>query len=156
MLVCCSGRFSHLWQKDLHSFGVQPKPFPIQKQFKFALFSQIRNSVALRLFTLIPRLKIVSVSSCNTNLKILAKQAPLTFEQQDYQNLREQVLRRDGWRCRVCGSMANLEVHQKQFRSHCGNHDKRNLITLCFDCHGLIHGKSTRLTRLRILEKNIR
>src|SRR5947208_15942511 len=40
--------------------------------------------------------------------------------------------------------MANLEVHQKQFRSHCGNHDKRNLITLCFDCHGLIHGKSTR------------
>src|SRR5438309_2186347 len=73
MLVCCSGRFSHLWQKDLHSFGVQPKPFPIQKQFKFALFSQIRNSVALRLFTLIPRLKIVFVSSCNTNLKILAK-----------------------------------------------------------------------------------
>ena len=112
--------------------------------FPFKSNSNSLCFLALRRFTLSLRLKIVFVSSCNTNLKILAKQAPLTFEQQNYQNLREQVLRRDGWRCRVCGSMANLEVHQKQFRSHCGNHDKRNLITLCFDCHGLIHGKSTR------------
>ena len=74
------------------------------------------------------------------------KQAPTRLERQDYQELREQVLRRDGWRCQRCGSMTNLEVHHKQFRSHCGNDDERNLITLCFDCHGPIHGKSMRLT----------
>ena len=41
-----------------------------------------------------------------------------------YENLRQQILRRDGWRCQVCGAMSNLEVHHKQFRSHSG-HDSR-------------------------------
>ncbi len=53
--------------------------------------------------------------------------------------------------------MTNLEVHHKQFRSHCGNDDERNLITLCFDCHGPIHGKSMRLTQNAIakIQKNL-
>jgi len=78
--------------------------------------------------------------------QIMPKQAPVRFEQQDYQKLREQVLRRDGWRCQLCGSMTNLEVHHKQFRSHSGEDSEHNLITLCLDCHGPIHGKSMRLT----------
>ncbi|PYT52977.1 MAG: hypothetical protein DMG46_25655 [Acidobacteria bacterium] len=32
-----------------------------------------------------------------------------------------------------------LRVHHKQLRSHCGNDDERNLITLCFDCHSRVH-----------------
>src|SRR5204863_7019296 len=71
---------------------------------------------------------------------ILPKQVPLRIEKQDYQNLREQVLRRDSWRCQVCGSMTNLEVHHKQFRSHSGGDRESNLITLCFDCHASTHG----------------
>src|SRR5437667_5855243 len=67
--------------------------------------------------------------------QILPKQAPIRLEQQDYQKLREQVLRRDGWRCQLCGSMTNLEVHHKQFRSHSGGDRENNLMTLCFDCH---------------------
>jgi 5-methylcytosine-specific restriction endonuclease McrA len=35
-----------------------------------------------------------------------------------YESLRQQVLRRDGWRCQSCGTMSNLEIHHKEFRSH--------------------------------------
>jgi 5-methylcytosine-specific restriction endonuclease McrA len=73
--------------------------------------------------------------------QILPKEAPIRLEQQDYQKLREQVLRRDGWRCQLCGSMTNLEVHHKQFRSHSGEDDEQNLITLCFNCHSSAHGQ---------------
>jgi len=52
-----------------------------------------------------------------------------------YESLRRQVLRRDGWRCQSCGTMANLEVHHKQFRSQSGQDSEENLITLCVDCH---------------------
>ena len=30
-----------------------------------------------------------------------------------YDNLRQQVFHRDGWRCQSCGTMLNLEVHHK-------------------------------------------
>jgi 5-methylcytosine-specific restriction endonuclease McrA len=56
-----------------------------------------------------------------------------------YESLRQQVLRRDGWRCQSCGTMSNLEVHHKQFRSHSGHDSEENLITLCVCCHGEIH-----------------
>jgi 5-methylcytosine-specific restriction endonuclease McrA len=56
-----------------------------------------------------------------------------------YDQLRQQVLRRDGWRCQACGTMANLEVHHKEFRSHCGEDSEENLITLCTSCHSQMH-----------------
>ena len=56
-----------------------------------------------------------------------------------YENLRQQVLRRDDWRCQGCGSMSNLEVHHKEFRSHSGNDSEENLITLCHACHHETH-----------------
>jgi len=59
-----------------------------------------------------------------------------------YESLREQVLRRDGWRCQSCGTMSNLEVHHQQFRSHSGDDSEENLITLCAACHALVHRSS--------------
>jgi 5-methylcytosine-specific restriction endonuclease McrA len=56
-----------------------------------------------------------------------------------YECLRQQVLRRDGWRCQSCGSMSNLEVHHKQFRSRSGDDFEENLITLCAHCHTVVH-----------------
>jgi 5-methylcytosine-specific restriction endonuclease McrA len=56
-----------------------------------------------------------------------------------YENLRQKVLRRDGWRCQVCGTMANLEVHHQQFRSQSGHDSEENLITLCTGCHDATH-----------------
>ena len=60
-----------------------------------------------------------------------------------YDQLRKQVLSRDGWRCQSCGTMSNLEVHHKQLRSQSGYDSEKNLITLCSICHAQIHNRST-------------
>jgi len=57
-----------------------------------------------------------------------------------YDDLRQQVLRRDGWRCQLCGTMVNLEVHHTVFRSQSGDDSEQNLITLCASCHATAHG----------------
>ncbi len=57
-----------------------------------------------------------------------------------YERLRNQVLRRDGWRCQSCGAMSTLEAHHKEFRSHSGDDSSQNLITLCASCHASVHG----------------
>ena len=56
-----------------------------------------------------------------------------------YESLRQQVLRRDAWRCQACGAMSNLEVHHQEFRSHLGDDCEPNLITLCIVCHASAH-----------------
>ena len=55
-----------------------------------------------------------------------------------YEGLRQQVLRRDGWRCQSCGTTSKLEVHHQQFRA--GDDSEENLITLCSTCHASVHG----------------
>jgi ATP-dependent DNA helicase RecQ len=57
-----------------------------------------------------------------------------------YEHLRQQVLRRDGWRCQSCGTILNLEVHHKELRSLSGDDSEPNLITLCTACHANAHG----------------
>ena len=64
---------------------------------------------------------------------------PLRLDPVLYETLRQQVLRRDGWRCQLCGTMSNLEVHHKHFRTHSGSDFEENLITLCTQCHAEIH-----------------
>jgi 5-methylcytosine-specific restriction endonuclease McrA len=56
-----------------------------------------------------------------------------------YEKLRQQVLRRDGWRCQACGATSTLEVHHQQFRSRSGADSEENLITLCSACHARLH-----------------
>jgi 5-methylcytosine-specific restriction endonuclease McrA len=70
---------------------------------------------------------------------IRPKSTCLRLDPSSYQNLRQQVLRRDAWRCQSCGTMSNLEVHHRQFRSHSGADYEENLITLCTQCHSDIH-----------------
>ena len=74
--------------------------------------------------------------------QIRPKISPLRLDLESYEHLRQQVLRRDGWRCQSCGAMSNLEVHHKQFRSRSGNDSEQNLITLCSTCHAQMHGRS--------------
>lgn len=62
----------------------------------------------------------------------------LRLDPVSYESLR-QHLRRDGWRCQLCGTMSNLEVHHKDFRSHSGADSEQNLITLCAVCHSMAH-----------------
>ena len=67
----------------------------------------------------------------------------LRFGPVAYESLRQQVLRRDSWRCQYCGTISNLEVHHKQFRSHLGDDSELNLITLCTQCHAQVHRGQT-------------
>jgi len=71
--------------------------------------------------------------------RIRPKRARLRLDPEQYDNLRNQVLRRDGWRCQSCGTMSNLEIHHREFRSHSGDDSEQNLISLCTKCHARIH-----------------
>ena len=66
---------------------------------------------------------------------IRLKTPRLRLDANSYHELHRQVLERDGWRCQVCGSMQNLQVHHLKFRSHSGGDVEQNLITLCTECH---------------------
>jgi ATP-dependent DNA helicase RecQ len=67
------------------------------------------------------------------------KQFRLRLDPERYEQLRNEVLRRDGWRCQSCGRRSNLEVHHKEFRSQSGDDSEENLITLCQACHASMH-----------------
>ena len=70
---------------------------------------------------------------------IRPKAAPSRLGPPSYESLRQQILRRDGWRCQSCGTMSNLEVHHRDFRSHSGPDSEENLITLCSPCRTRVH-----------------
>jgi 5-methylcytosine-specific restriction endonuclease McrA len=70
---------------------------------------------------------------------ISSKLPPLRLDPVSYESLRQQVMHRDGWRCQLCGTMSNLEVHHREFRSHAGKNSEENLITLCTACHARVH-----------------
>jgi ATP-dependent DNA helicase RecQ len=70
---------------------------------------------------------------------IRPKAARLRLDSLSYERLRQQILRRDGWRCQSCGTMSSLEVHHREFRSHSGADSEENLITLCTACHAGVH-----------------
>ena len=72
---------------------------------------------------------------------IRPKPANLRLDALSYESLRRQILRRDSWRCQSCGTMSNLEVHHRQFRTHSGADSEENLITLCATCHARVHGR---------------
>jgi 5-methylcytosine-specific restriction endonuclease McrA len=72
---------------------------------------------------------------------IRPKPRRVRLDSSSYKNLCKQVMKRDGWKCQVCGSGRNLHVHHKQLRSQQGGDEESNLITLCAGCHeGLHHG----------------
>ena len=71
--------------------------------------------------------------------RIEPKRPRLRLDPEVYEQLRQQVLCRNGWRCQACGTMSNLEVHHKEFRSQAGDDSESNLITLCSACHASAH-----------------
>lgn len=53
---------------------------------------------------------------------------------------REAVLRRDGYRCFVCGNHKSLEAHHLTYKDF-GKEKLYQIITLCRSCHKAIHKK---------------
>jgi len=60
----------------------------------------------------------------------------------EYKQWREKVLKRDGFKCTLCGATENLHVHHvfsyEKFEKT--RIDIRNGQTVCEDCHKIIHG----------------
>jgi 5-methylcytosine-specific restriction endonuclease McrA len=71
--------------------------------------------------------------------KIPSKSPRLRLDATNYRELHRQVLERDGWRCQVCGSMQQLQVHHLKYRSQLGGDEEQNLITLCAECREQVH-----------------
>ena len=69
--------------------------------------------------------------------QVRPKRPRLWLDPEPYAQFKKQVLRRDSWRCQMCGSRHNLQVHHKQLRSRQG--DEFNLITVCAPCHEGLH-----------------
>jgi 5-methylcytosine-specific restriction endonuclease McrA len=62
-----------------------------------------------------------------------------------WQQARAAARRRDGNRCRRCGSTRNLQVHHIVSLANGGaRYDLENLETLCFDCHRRVEGGTSR------------
>ncbi len=72
---------------------------------------------------------------------MLRKVKRIKLGKQIYRRLMKRVLERDGWRCRKCGALENLQIHHKIKRSQLGNDSLGNLVTLCAYCHMEEHGQ---------------
>ena len=64
--------------------------------------------------------------------------AKVAREQRHFDGLREPVLKRDGYKCRRCGSVKSLVVHHKDRKGRGvrqPHNEMENLETLCRSCH---------------------
>jgi 5-methylcytosine-specific restriction endonuclease McrA len=71
--------------------------------------------------------------------RLRQKRPRLVLAHAEYDELRKQVLVRDGWKCQCCGSPRNLQVHHIVRRSQLGSDEADNLMTLCASCHVQYH-----------------
>ena len=55
-----------------------------------------------------------------------------------WQNIKQQVLERDKYRCRLCNSNIDLHVHHRTY-DYIGEEKLEELITLCGKHHNMIH-----------------
>ncbi|PYU30013.1 MAG: hypothetical protein DMG31_15135 [Acidobacteria bacterium] len=70
------------------------------------------------------------------------KRPRLMLDPETYGQLCRKVLKRDGWRCQICGGTESLQVHHIQRRSRLGHDRAENLIALCLLCHQKAHRRS--------------
>lgn len=56
-----------------------------------------------------------------------------------WRNVKRDVMRRDHYRCRACGSRDQVDCHHIKFRSVGGGDSTRNCCALCRVCHDELH-----------------
>jgi 5-methylcytosine-specific restriction protein A len=60
-------------------------------------------------------------------------------KERDWLRLRKDVLARDQYRCRCCGTADKVDVHHIRFRSAGGDDTMQNCAALCRICHLELH-----------------
>lgn len=63
------------------------------------------------------------------------------LKSEEWHRIRERVLERDGWSCRITGNTKQLQVHHLTYRN-VGREQESELITLCREAHEIIHNQS--------------
>lgn len=58
-----------------------------------------------------------------------------------WQQVKDYVFERDGYRCRMCGSAMNLQGHHVSYERLGEDRERDDVITLCRDCHEMIHSR---------------
>ena len=62
-----------------------------------------------------------------------------------WDNIKNQVLKRDNYRCRLCNSKVDLQVHHRTYEN-LENEKLEELITLCKKCHYVTHKRNPHLS----------
>lgn len=57
---------------------------------------------------------------------------------QEWKDVREQRKQIDDYKCVMCGSESNLQVHHQHY-GNIGHEYMDDLITVCYECHRKIH-----------------
>jgi 5-methylcytosine-specific restriction endonuclease McrA len=71
--------------------------------------------------------------------KVVERWSQRRAKQRAWLRVRKEVLARDGYACRACGSQEQVDVHHKKLRSAGGGDTSDNLLALCRVDHALIH-----------------
>jgi group II intron reverse transcriptase/maturase len=72
----------------------------------------------------------------------------IPYANDKYQNNKKLALKRDKYRCRLCGAKVKegIDVHCHHIDGNNGNHQLDNLATLCIPCHYHAYGKEHEFT----------
>ena len=70
-----------------------------------------------------------------------------------YREFAQEILRRDGYRCRYCGSMKGLTIHHLTKRSQLGGDTPGNTLTLCVPCHDLVEANQLKIEVIDVVVK---
>jgi hypothetical protein len=63
------------------------------------------------------------------------------LETDHWKSLRKRKLKQSGYKCQICSSTKDLNVHHNTYENR-GNEDDCDLVVLCHVCHEMFHGKS--------------
>ena len=63
------------------------------------------------------------------------------LQSDEWKALRAQALKRDGYRCQMCGSGTNLQAHHVSYEHLHTDEELDDVVTLCKECHKKVHAK---------------
>lgn len=75
------------------------------------------------------------------------------LEGRAYREFAQEILRRDEYKCRHCGSMKGLTIHHLTKRSQMGSDTPGNTLTLCILCHDLVEANQLGIEVIDVIVK---